>query len=102
MVLRIPIASLIKASFRSFLLSLKKPSILFRLTFTLNGSKSRSILGRNDDTVFSSSANSKALLFINGFPMHKRAEGVGEALAVLALFDMIAVLEIDEICRLKL
>ena len=34
--------------------------------------------------------------------MHKRAEGVGEALAVLALFDMIAVLAIDEICRLKL
>ena len=34
--------------------------------------------------------------------MHKRAEGVGEALAVLALFDMIAVLEIDKICRLKL
>ena len=34
--------------------------------------------------------------------MHKRAEGEGEALAVLALFDMIAVLAIDEICRLKL
>jgi len=34
--------------------------------------------------------------------MHKRAEGEGEALTVLALFDMIAVLAIDEICLLKL